>query len=342
MTEAAVHHRLFAALRVRQLEFIVCLADTGSMRSAAQRMHLSATAVSKGLREVESLFGVEIFHRLPRGVALTSTGELIAHRARLLLGEVGLLADELAASGARGAEDQVRIGAQPFLAWALLPSILRAMEAVGGLPRARVVEGRMGDICRQLEAGELDALLTMNSSSELGGLKSGGFIIEPLYEEQWAVVCAPSHPVAQGVGRRAPCCWADLRDERWILPPRLTASRMLLEQVLLGHALPPLVPWIESMNAITSLSLAEQCHGLTLAARCVLIDPMARGTLVEIPMTGPLPCAAIALVYRAGDVHRPAVAALRSAAQRACSAVTEVESRPSRAARKFSPRKSRA
>ncbi|MFT4195584.1 LysR family transcriptional regulator [Ottowia sp.] len=342
MAAATLHHRLCAALRMRQLELIVCLVDTGSMRAAAQRLHLSAAAVSKGLREVESLFGLEVFHRMPSGVVLTPAGELIADRARLLLGEVGRLADELAARRSGGAGDQVRVGAQPFLAWALLPRVLQAMEAGSGVQRVRVVEGRMGDICRQLEAGDLDVLLTMNQPSELGGLRGGGFIIEPLYTEQWAVVCSPAHHLAPRAGRRERRRWADLREERWILPPRLTASRVLLEQVLLAHSLPPLMPWIESMSAIANLSLAEQCHGIALAARCVLAEPLARGALVEIPMKDPLPCAAIVLVYRADGASRSPVAALRAAAQRVCSAATEVESRPSRAARKFSPRKSRA
>ena len=74
-------HRLLAALRMRQLELISTLADTGNMRAAGQRLHLSTAAVSKGLREVEALFGTSIFHRLPRGMATTAAGDLIVQRA---------------------------------------------------------------------------------------------------------------------------------------------------------------------------------------------------------------------------------------------------------------------
>lgn len=339
MIAAPTHHRLLASLRVRQLELIAVLADAGSMRAAAQRLHLSAAAISKNLRELESLFGVELFHRLNAGVVPTAGGELVAQRARVLLSELGQLADDLAAQ-ALGHADEVRVGAQPFLTWTLLPRILHTMEAAGGLPRARVVEGRMGDICRKLEAGELDVLLTMNLPSELGGLLSGGFLIEPLYEEHWIVVCAPTHAQAPRPNRRGQRSWASLQSERWILPPRPTASRMMLEQALLTRALPPLVPWIESMNAITNLQLAEHCHGLTLAARVTVAAALARGTLVEVPMEDPPAPVAIALVYRAASARRPAVASLRLAAQRACSTATEVLASPSRSAKKFSARRS--
>ena len=336
-------HRLLAALRVRQLELITTLADTGSMRAAAQRLHLSAAAVSKGLRETESLFDVVIFHRLPRGVALTAIGEVIAQRARLLLNEVAQLSDDLASRRA-GAGDEVRLGAPPFLTWTLLPRILQQMEAAAGgaLPRLRIVAGRMGDICRQLEAGDIDVLITMNMPSELGGLRSGGFIIEPVMEEEWTVVCPPSHPVAPKNRRAARTSWASLVKERWILPPRPTAARMMVEQVLLRRSLPPIVPWIESMDAVTNLHLAESCNSLTLSARCTIGHHLARGTLVEVPMEDLPPPVPIALVYRTESARRPEISALRSAAQRASSEAESAPAGSKPADRKFSARKSRA
>jgi len=332
-------HRLLAALRMRQLELISTLADTGNMRAAGQRLHLSTAAVSKGLREVEALFGTSIFHRLPRGVATTAAGDLIVQRARVLLGEVAQLADELAAQG--GPADQgVRVGAPPFIAWTLVPRLLRDMAAHGGLPPVWIVEGRLADMCRRLEAGDIDVLVTMNTPSELGGLKPDGFVIEQLGTEQWTVVCAPAHRLA--AGRRQRRTWRALRDEAWILPPRPTNARMMVEQVMLQHGLAPIVPRIESTNAITNLQLAEQSLGLTLAARCVADDRLQRGSLVEIGVEDLPPPVPIAMVYRFGGAHRGGIAALREAAQRLRSAATPPDARPSSSTRKFSPRKSRA
>lgn len=330
--------RLTASLRMRQLELISTLADAGNMRAAAQRLHLSTAAISKSLREAESLFGTEIFHRLPRGVVVTAAGELIVQRARVLLSELAQLSDELATRGS-GAGDGIKIGAPPFIAWTLVPRLLRCMGEAEGLPPARIVEGRLADICRQLEAGDIDVLITMNTPSELGGLKPDGFVIEQVGEEQWSVVCAPGHPAA-GEARRAQT-WQNVSAQRWILPPRPTHARMMLEQVLLRHGLAPIVPHIESTNAITNLQLAEQSLGITLAARCVIEDRLQRGSLVEVAMQD-LPAAVpIVLVYRLSGAHRGNVAALRAAAQRLRNDDASASRSAKASTRKFSARKSR-
>ncbi|WP_420224163.1 LysR family transcriptional regulator [Pigmentiphaga litoralis] len=303
--------RLMASLRMRQLELVSTLADAGTMRAAGLALCLSTAAVSKGLREIESLFGVALFHRLPRGVVATSAGELVIARARLLLSEVGQLADALRENRS-GANPTLKIGGPPFLAWTWVPAILHVLQAEGNPPPVRIIEGRLVDICRKLEAGDIDVLITMNTPSELGALKPDGFVIERVGSEPWIAVCAPGHPLAR---RSEPMPWADLRTAAWILPPRPTHARMMVEQLLLQQGLPPIAPAIESTNAITNLELAERSLGLTLLARCACADRLARGTLVEVPLATAPPPVPIALVYRLNAAHHGAVAAFRAAAQ---------------------------
>jgi DNA-binding transcriptional LysR family regulator len=155
-------------------------------------------------------------------------------------------------------------------------------------------------------------LITMNTPSELGALRPDGFVIEQVGSEPWIAVCAPDHPVAQ---RRDAMPWSELRTAAWILPPRPTHARMMVEQLLLQQGLAPIAPAIESTNAITNLELAEQSLGLTLLARCACADRLARGTLVEVPLSPAPASVPIALVYRLSAAHHGAVAAFRAAAQ---------------------------
>ncbi|APW39631.1 hypothetical protein RD110_22475 [Rhodoferax koreense] len=331
--------RLTAALRLRQFELICTLSDTGNMRAAAQRLHITTAAVSKGLHEIESLFGVEMFHRLPRGVVPTATGALIVQRARVMLNEVAALSDEIAASDP-GANDVLKIGAPPFIAWTLIPRLLSDMAAEGRNPRVSIVEGRLADIGRQLEAGEIDVLVTMNSPSELGGLKPDGFVIEQIGLESWTVVCAPTHPLAlapQGPTRT----WADLASEKWVLPPRPTNSRMMLDHVFAQHGLRQVIPHLEAMNAITHLQLAQQGLGITLAASSVVAERLQSGSLVEIAVEDPPPPVPIVLVYRLKAAYKGNLAALCASAQRLRNEATSVVRKESADIRKFSSRKSR-
>lgn len=304
--------RLVAALRVRQLDLIATLVDLGTMRAAAERMSITTAAISKGLREVESLFEVPLFHRLPRGLVPTAAGKAVAQRARILLDQVTQLGDDLRHRRFEDA-DLLRLGAPPFITWTWLPRILAALRAQDQLPPLSIVEGRLDDICAQLEAGEIDVLTTMSTPSELGGLSTEGFVIEQIGTEKWCVVSSPAHRLASRP-RDTPFSWGELRNEHWILPPRPTHARMMVEQTLLDQGELPLVPHIESTSAITNVHLAEQVLGLTMQARAVVADRLARGTLVELPVR-PLPePVPIALVYRLGAARQAKIAAFRRAA----------------------------
>jgi len=325
---------------MRQLELVSTLADAGNMRAAAQRLNISTAAVSKGLIELEALFDVEIFQRLPRGVVPTPSGALIVQRARLLLNEVMQLSDDVAARRAGGSES-LTIGAPPFIAWTLLPRLLRDMVDHGRAPSVRIVEGRLAEIGRQLEAGEIDALITMNAPSELGGLKLDGFRMEQVGSEQWTVVCAPDHPLARR-SRPAVQSWKGLARADWILPPRPTNARIMAEQVMLKHGLAPIVPHIESTNAITNLQLTEQGLGITLVAMCVVEERLRRGSLIEVPMQDLPPAVPIVLVYRPAGAREEIIATLLAAAQRIRKADASVRSSSSARTRKLAARKSRS
>ena len=162
------------------------------------------------------LLGITVFERHGRGVNLTRDGDILVHRARLLLSEVANLADDLR-DRKLGHDAVLRIGAPPFIAWSLLPDVLRAMAGDGALPPVQIVEGRLDDTQRKLESGEIDLLLTMNTSSELGGLCQEGLVIRPVGREQWIVVLSlihifrrapaaprpPARPCSGSTGRRA-------------------------------------------------------------------------------------------------------------------------------------------
>lgn len=312
-------HRLTAGLRLRQLELLSTLADTRNMRAAAQRLHLSTAAVSKSLREAESLFDTALFHRTPGGLVPTAAGELAVQRARVVLNEVAGLADELSQ---QGRSDRLALGSPPFLAWTFVPRLLQAMAHAHSVPAIRLVEGRLAEIGRQLEAGDIDVLITMNTPSELGGLKLDGFVIEPVSAEQWIVACATDYLPAAPMPDNGVYRWRDLHGEPWILPPRPTNARMMIEQLLLEHGLAPVTPRIESLNAITNLQLAERGLGLTLIAQSAATAALASGRLRELPVqTLPAPVP-IVLVYRLREGERGALAGLRAAAQRLRSAST--------------------
>ncbi|RRQ20504.1 LysR family transcriptional regulator [Guyparkeria sp. SCN-R1] len=74
--------------RFTALATFTCVADTGSISAAADRMGIAKSAVSRRLRELENHLGVELVHRTTRHLALTPSGEDFYHRATRLLADL--------------------------------------------------------------------------------------------------------------------------------------------------------------------------------------------------------------------------------------------------------------
>lgn len=258
---------------------------------------------------------MQIFRRLSRGVVPTAAGRLVLSRARTVLLELTQLSDELGAKQA-DIDEELVLGAPPFIAWTWLPRLLAVMQQEGKLPHIRVVEGRLGEMVKQFDAGDVDALVTMESPSELSGLRPDGLRIEAVGREQWTVVCSPDFAAAHGLDVDEPVTWVRLRELPWILPPRPTNARMAVEAQLYQLNLSPIIPKFESLNAITNISFAEHGLGLTLLAGGVVSDRVATGRLAELAVCDLPPSVSIVLVHRQSQAQLRSMAILRSAAQR--------------------------
>ncbi len=91
-------------LDLPDLRLFLAVVDAGSITQGAARAHLALASASERLRNMEEDAGVALLERRPRGVVPTEAGEALAHHARLIVQQQGLLRDELRdyASGARG------------------------------------------------------------------------------------------------------------------------------------------------------------------------------------------------------------------------------------------------
>ncbi|MDQ2651370.1 MAG: LysR family transcriptional regulator, partial [Actinomycetota bacterium] len=84
---------------LRQLEYVVAVADHGGFTRAAAALHVSQPSLSQGVRTLETELGVEIFSRAGRTVAPTASGEaIIASARRVLVAMAGVRATAAAAT----------------------------------------------------------------------------------------------------------------------------------------------------------------------------------------------------------------------------------------------------
>jgi LysR family hydrogen peroxide-inducible transcriptional activator len=168
---------------LRQLEYLVTLADTGSFAQAARLTHVSQPTLSQQVKALEDRLGVKLLERSTTGAILTPIGRSIVVKARGVLGEVRDIA-ALATSAATGLAGTLRLGTTPTLGpYLLSPIIAELHRAAPGL-KLYVREGIPDDQALALSRGDLDVLL--------GPLPIAGddLHVEPLFREPLHLVSA--------------------------------------------------------------------------------------------------------------------------------------------------------
>ncbi|MDX2703453.1 hydrogen peroxide-inducible genes activator [Streptomyces sp. PA03-6a] len=158
-------------------------------RDAAAAIGTSQPALSGAVAALEEALGVVLVERTTRRVLLTSAGERVAVRARVVLGAVGDLLDE--AEAARAPFTGVlRLGVIPTVAPYLLPTVLRLAHDTYPELDLQVHEEQTSSLLDGLTAGRLDLLLLavplgVPAVAEL-----------PLFDEDFVLVTPRDHWLA--------------------------------------------------------------------------------------------------------------------------------------------------
>jgi DNA-binding transcriptional LysR family regulator len=176
---------------LRQLRYLVALAEECHFTRAAERMHIAQPALSQQIRRLEDEVGLPLVDRTTRRVALTEAGTLLVDRARRALREVDAARAELAElAGVRGGH--VVIGAMQSLGPFDLSRLLAAFHARYPEVELTVQEELSDALLDMLRTDAVDLAflsLTGERAHERQGAQT--LLIEPL-----VLIVAPGHPLA--------------------------------------------------------------------------------------------------------------------------------------------------
>jgi DNA-binding transcriptional LysR family regulator len=132
-------------LRLRHLQLMVALSETGSLRRAADELAMTQPAATKALQELEDTVGVSLFVRHARGMEPTIFGEAVMRYARVVFEDLDELREELAAIEA-GDIGKVRIGAVMAPAPELLTQAIVSLKAAHPRLQKRLYRLSLGRI----------------------------------------------------------------------------------------------------------------------------------------------------------------------------------------------------
>lgn len=224
-----------------KLEYFLAVRDHGSINAAAAQLGVAQPTISQALRALEREFGIELFHRIGRGMVLTSAGHALAGPARRLMRDVAS-----AASSVSNHEGQlagiIQIASAPSLAMGPVVELIAAFHRT--LPRTQVhLEWMRDDAAgsEMLRSGDVEVLLTHLPVETFTRGRPGDRQLDVLplgIQEYWyAVPPSQAHLLPPGEG---PIDIADLPDIPLVVVPGGSLSGEI-EAALTeaGRAVPP-------------------------------------------------------------------------------------------------------
>ncbi len=266
---------------LRQLQYVIAVADELSFRRAAERCHVSQPSLSAQLAQLEELVGVRIFERDRRRVIVTAAGRDIVERARRLLVE----ADDLVEAGKRAGDPlsgTLRIGVAPKLR-ARFPRLTLAWR-----------EDKTGTLIEALEAGELDTALVA-LEADIGDVAR-----EIIAKDPFVLAMRLEHPLAR---KTSPVEASDLRGAEVLL---LDDGHCFRDQALEVCSMAGECEF-RATSLTTLVQMVAGGAGVTLLPALSLATEAKRARLRVRRMASPKAHRTIALVWRKRAPLEPAL-----------------------------------
>ncbi|MFJ6653059.1 LysR family transcriptional regulator [Microbacterium sp. NPDC091313] len=210
-------------METRLLEYVVAVADEGSVTAASARVFAAQSTVSAGLKSLERELGVQLFERTTTSVRLTAAGEALLPLARTLLDDLAAVR-AIAAESGTGLRGRIRMGTFAGLRIVDLPGLLGDFRRTHPRVDIRVSVSSSGSVglTDDLERDRLDLALTaLPPAPGLQAWQLGSY--------PYVALLPPSHPLADGVGAIG---LADLAGDDWVDVPPGYGNRVQLEAEL--------------------------------------------------------------------------------------------------------------
>ena len=259
-------------LETRHLRLVVGIADFGSLTRAGHQLHLTQSALSHQLTDLEAQLGVRLFDRCGKRMEPTAAGERLIARARIALQQLREMEHEVK-QVASGREAVIRLATECYTCYHWLPAVLKEFGERYPKVEVQIVPGATSRPIRALLAGKIDVCIVMDLPRDrrVEGI--------PLFDDEVVAVVAPTHPLAA----RAYIDASDFANEHLLnySPPE---ESMLFQRLLTpAGVMPRQLSLIQLTEAMVELVKAGM--GICVLARWAVEPHVRAGTLCAIPIT---------------------------------------------------------
>lgn len=261
------------SLEIRHLRMVAAVAASGSVTRAASEVHLTQSAISHQLRDIEERLGTPLFFRVGKRMVPTAAGARVLATARRVLDDISAAEDEVRGLAAN-TSGVLRVCAQCNTGYHWLPPLIDAFRRKH--PRIDVsiaVECTMRPLEALLE-GRLDlAIVTQD-------VRNPHLHVRPLFEDEHAAIVAPDHPFASRKFVRP----EDIASERLLLYSGSMEDSFTVQQILRPAGVEPArVSFVMLTEAI--LAMVKAGLGISVMQTWAVEPAIRAGDVRAIPIT---------------------------------------------------------
>ncbi len=281
-------------MNLRDLEYLVAVADHRHFGRAAQACFASQPTLSTQIRKLEAELGVELIERNPRRITLTESGQAVVDHARTVLAETAMIRT-LAQQAVDPESGSIRLGVFHTLAPYLLPHVVPEIDERFPRLELLLVEDKTDHLVAQLLDGSLDAGVFAQP------VHTGNLHAEPLFDEQFVLAAPADHHLA-----------AD--DEPLAVDALAGEDLLLLEE---GHCLRDQALDVcrltgaaerrgfRATSLATLVQMVSAGVGVTLLPELAVLPPVPENPRIVLRrFSPPVPHRSIALFWRPTSVYR--------------------------------------
>jgi LysR family hydrogen peroxide-inducible transcriptional activator len=277
---------------LRQLQYVVAVAEHGSFGRAADVCHVSQPSLSAQIAVAEKALGIQLFERSGRSVRVPPAAAPLVAQARRILTAAGDLR-ELARQKADPLRGTLRLGIIPTICPYVLPDITPVLSRDYPELSIQWTEERTVSLVRQMKDGTIDAAVVA-LEADLRGLEHA-----PLGWDPFFLAASPKHALSRGKKR---VTLDEIEGARVLL---LDEGHCFGEQALqlCTHAGASETRF-RATSLATLVQMVSASGGVTLLPSIALTVENRRGQLATRPFAKPGPGRTLALAWRRGSALR--------------------------------------
>lgn len=282
-----------SGMTLRQLRAFVMVADTGGFAAASRRLHLTPSALSLLIKEMESLLSVRLFDRTTRATALSQAGREFYPLAKKVLDDLASAVESMQdlEQKKRGT---VRVACTPLYASTLLPELILRYREEFPAVKIYVLDSLNQPAVARVASGEADLGIAPQRPAPPELVQAS------LFKDRMTFICKPDHPLAA----KKRVTWAQvLREPLISLTQDFTAR---LQADLFMHSRKLVLNPAHTVSFITTaLGMVQWGHGITVqpASAVRLLAPFG---LVSREIANPVVFRHLSLFYKQAYALSPA------------------------------------